>query len=199
MCAIAVSIGCSSRQSRIQSLGIDADSLSEEIVEAFDRDGNAALSSAELEKLPPVNSNRSAYDTDGNGEITAEELAARFAEIFGHGVGVLPASCRVTRGGRPLAGAEVRFVPPKVLAGELPPASGITDGSGVTGLRLAPEDMPDNFPSPRAAVMRPGIYLVEVTHPDVQIPPQYNEETILGKEVFSAVLNGPPLPIDLKF
>jgi hypothetical protein len=194
-----MSVGCSSRQPRIQAIGVDADSLSQDLIAELDRDGNGTLSSVELEKLPPVYNNRSAYDTDGNGEITSAELEARFAEIFGHNVGVLPASCRVTRAGRPLVGAEVRFVPPKALKGTLPPASGVTDGNGVAGLRLAPEDMPKNFPSPRAAVMRPGIYLVEVRHPDVQIPQQYNTQTTLGKEVFSAVLNGPPLPIDLKF
>jgi hypothetical protein len=81
----------------------------------------------------------------------------------------------------------------------LPVASGITDSSGLAAPRLAPEDMPKNFPNARIPVMRPGLYLVEVTHPQLKIPPQYNTQTTLGKEVFSQILNGPPLPIDLKF
>jgi hypothetical protein len=107
--------------------------------------------------------------------------------------------CRVTRNGAPLADAEIRFVPPKVLDGVLPPASGISSSDGTVAPALAPEDMPENFPNKRVPVMRPGIYLVEVTHPQLQIPAQFNAQTTLGKEVFSQLLNGPPLAIDLRF
>ena len=191
---------CSSAPSRIQAIDVDPADLSEAVLEAHDADGNGALSSEELKALPPVLAAQKQYDTDGNGEVTGDELAARFAKVFDPEMGaVLPVRCRVTRNGAPLADAEVRFVPPKVLEGVLPSATGFSASDGVAAPRLAPEDVPENFPNKRVPVMRPGIYLVEVTHPQLQIPPQYNTQTTLGKEVFSVLLNGPPLPIDLKF
>jgi hypothetical protein len=137
-------------------------------------------------------------DADGDGELSDAELQRRFSAVFHPQIGLLPARCRVTQNGRPLIGANVRFVPPKVLEGILPPASGVTDTDGTARLRLAPEDMPKNVPNSRMAVMRPGIYLVEVTHPEMSIPAEYNSDTTLGKIVFSEVLNGPPLPIKLE-
>ena len=192
--------GCSSGPSRIQAIDVDPADLSEAVLEAHDTDGNGALSSEELKALPPVFGAQQQYDSDGNGELSAAELAARFEKVFDPNMGgVLPVRCRVTRNGTPLADAEIRFVPPKVLEGVLPPASGFSESDGIVAPGLAPEDVPENFPNKRVPVMRPGIYLVEVTHSKLQIPPQYNTQTTLGLEVFSQLLNGPPLPIDLKF
>ena len=188
-----------SGQSRIHAIDIEPGDLSDAVISEYDKDGNGALSEAELTALPPVHDSRSNYDTDGNGEVSHEELEARFAKVFDPVVGLLPARCRVTRNGRGLPGAQVRFVPPQLLEGVLPPASGVTEGDGTAGLRLAPEDLPENIPNNRVVVMRPGIYLVEVTHPEMSIPSQYNTQTTLGKEVFPEILNGPPLPINLKF
>jgi hypothetical protein len=200
MCLAIVSCGCSSRPSRIRAVDVDPGALGEAIVEQLDTDANGTLSSSELAPLPPIHDAYAKYDVDGNGEVSLEELEARLTSIFNPQVGLVgAASCVVTRNGRPLPDAEVRFVPPKLLEGLLPPATGVTGRQGVTTLNLAPEDLPSNFPSTRAAVMRPGIYLVEVTHPSIQIPSQYNTKTTLGKEVFGEVLNGPPLPVELKF
>jgi hypothetical protein len=193
------SLGCGSRQSRIYAIAVDPQELSEQVFAEFDADGSGTLAATELSALPPVQESFPKYDADGNGQLTAAELCARFEKIFNPDVGVCPVRCQITRNGRPLQGAEVRFVPPKILADTLPAASGTTGSAGTVGLRLDPEDMPENIPSRRVAVMRPGIYLVQVTHPSLQIPPQYNAATTLGKEVFSEVLNGPPLQIRLSF
>jgi hypothetical protein len=196
---VTAATGCSSRPARIRAIAVDPHELSEQFIEQYDTDGNGSLSELELQAFPPIHGARNKYDSDGNGEVSGEELAERFAVIFDPQVGLLPASCRVTHNGRPLSGAEVRFVPPKALDGVLPPATGVSDSAGVAWLRLAPEDLPASFPNSQAAVMRPGIYLVEVTHPDPQIPAQFNAKTTLGKEVFPEVMNGPPLPVALKF
>jgi EF hand len=192
--------GCSSAPSRIEAIDVDPANLSDAVLEAHDTDGSGALSSEELKAIPPVLAAQNEYDTDGNGEVTGEELTARFTQVFDPNMGaVLPVRCRVTRNGAPLAGADVRFVPPKVLEGVLPPATGVSESDGIVAPGLAPEDVPENFPNKRVPVMRPGVYLVEVTHQQLQIPAQYNTQTTLGKEVFSQLLNGPPLAIDLKF
>jgi hypothetical protein len=196
---LAVS-SCSSGPTRIEAIAVDPSDLSQAILEAHDTDGNGALSSEELKVLPPLSLAQKQYDMDGNGELSAAELVARFEKIFDPNMGgVLPVRCRVTRNGAPLADAEVRFVPPKELEEVLPPATGFSESDGIVAPGLAPEDVPENFPNKRVPVMRPGIYLVEVTHPQLKIPPQYNTQTTLGKEVYSQLLNGPPLPIDLRF
>src|SRR5262245_7847298 len=129
-------VGCSSRPARIHAIAIDPGTLSKQVLEQCDADGNGSLSEKELSGMPPVGSSRAKFDTDGNGEVSAEELEARFRLIFDPQVGLLPASCRVTRNGKPLSGAQVRFVPPKILEGVLPAASGVSDAGGTVWLRL---------------------------------------------------------------
>jgi hypothetical protein len=192
--------GCGSGPARIEAIAVDPGDLGQAILQAHDADGNGALSTEELQALPPLSLAQKQYDTDANGELSLAELVARLEKVFDPNMGgVLPVRCRVTRNGAPLADAEVHFVPPKVLAEVLPPATGFSESDGIVAPGLAPEDVPESFPNKRVPVMRPGIYLVQVTHPQLKIPPQYNTQTTLGKEVFSQLLNGPPLPIDLRF
>jgi len=65
-------------------------------------------------------------------------------------------------------------------------------------LNLADEDRPKNTPS-RIPVVRPGLYLVEVTHDQLKIPEEYNSKTKLGKEVSGFTTAGGALKIQLKF
>ena len=199
LCLALMFFGCSSGPARIYAISVDPSSLSKQVLADFDMDSSGTLSSVELEKLPPIHQNWSEYDTDKNNEISAAELEARFKLIFNPDVGLVPASCSLTRNGRPISGAEVRFVPPKFLEGILPVAHGVTDDNGSARLNLDPDDMPKSLRNTRIAVMRPGIYFVEVTHPKLTIPSQYNTQTQIGKEVSSEVLKLVGLPIDLKF
>ena len=100
--------------------------------------------------------------------------------------------CMVTHNGRPLEGADVKFVPEKFLGPNMKTATGKTDENGVARLSVPTGDGPPGVP--------PGFYRVEITKADMKIPAKYNKETIFGQEVAidaEGIRNG--IKFDLEF
>ena len=190
--------GCSAQPSRIAGVTINVQQAAERIFADFDKDQNGSLSQDELAAVPAINANRKWYDADKNGQISKEELRKGLRDIFNPKDGLLSVACEVTRNGQPLSGAIVKFVPMPELDGAIPPASGVTDKQGSAFLNLADDDRPKNTP-PRIPVIRPGLYLVEVTHDQIKIPETYNLKTEIGKEVSGFTTAGGALKIQLKF
>jgi hypothetical protein len=191
-------VGCSSHPGRIDGVKIDVQAAAERIMAEFDTDHSGGLSQNELASVPAVNVNRKWYDADHDEQISQEELRKGLRDIFNPKDGLLSVSCVVTRNGQPLSGAQVKFVPMPELDGVVPPASGVTDNRGAAFLTLADADRPRNTP-PRVAVVRPGLYLVEVTHDQIKIPEEYNAKTKLGREVSGFSTAGGPMKIQLRF
>jgi hypothetical protein len=196
--ALMFLIGCSSQPPGVPGVEIDAESVSATIIDSYDANKNGSLSQDELASAPPISSKHSWYDADHNGQISADELRKGLEAIFDPRVGLVTFACEVTRNGQPLSGADVKFVPLPALEGAIPPASGVTDRQGVVMPGLTPEDLPDHSPT-RVPFMRPGLYLVQVTHEQLDVPEQYNVKTILGKEVSGFTTAGGPMKIQLKF
>jgi hypothetical protein len=191
-------VGCSAQRSRIAGVKIDAKHAAEKIMSEYDKNHDGSLSQDELAAVPPVNVNRNWYDADNDGQISTEELRKGLRDIFNPKDGLLSVVCQVTRNGQPLSGANVKFVPLPELEGAIPPASGVTDNHGSAFLNVAEADRPPNTPT-RIPVVRPGLYLVEVTHDQLKVPDEYNSKTKIGKEVSGYTTAGGPLKIQLKF
>lgn len=190
--------GCNQGPGRIPGVDVSVERVAENIVHEYDKDGSGTLSQKELASVPAVEVNRSWYDVDHDGEISTSELRAGLAVIFDAKIGLLSAWCNVSRNGRPLPGALVEFVPLPELQGAVPPASATTDDQGIAKMAVADDDLPAN--SPRSlSLVRPGLYLVKVTHPTISIPPKYNTDTTLGKEISNHSTASGPLKINLKF
>jgi EF hand len=191
-------VGCYGQPSRIAGVKIDPKNAAEKIMGEYDKNDDGNLSQDELAAVPPVNVNRKWYDADRDGKISTEELRKGLRDIFNPKDGLLSVACEVTRNGQPLSGANVKFVPLPELDGAIPPASGVTDSHGTTMLNLADSDRPPNTPT-RIPVVRPGLYLVEVTHDHLKVPDEYNSKTKIGKEVSGFTTAGGPMKIQLKF
>jgi hypothetical protein len=196
--ALAAFLGCSGHPPGVAGIDIDEDAVTSFIMERHDKDRSNSLSKSELSSLPPIEGNRSWYDTDKDGEISAVELEKGLGAIFDPRTGLVTFACEVSHNGRPLQGANVKFVPMPPLQDSIPEASSVTDKSGVAMLRADPEDLPEGSPT-KAPFMRPGLYLVQVTHDSLKIPEQYNVNTKLGKEVSGYTTAGGPMKIQLKF
>jgi hypothetical protein len=95
------------------------------------------------------------------------------------GVGMADVACFVFFGNAPLPKAQVTFDPEEFLGGAIPSAQGTTSDSGSAVMSVAPEFRPD----PTLEVVSVGLYHVRITHPDIQIRPEFNTETKLSYEV----------------
>jgi hypothetical protein len=194
--AILAASGCGSGAAAIPSVKVNIDRVVADLLSEYDTNKNGALSRSELAAVPALAECLSRCRRNGNDEVAADNLKATLQRVFDPRTAVLSASCVVRRNGQPLAGANVRFVPLPVFKESLPVGSGVTDVNGFAMIAAAPEDLPSV--APKVALMTPGLYLVEVTHPTVQIPDKYNRQTVLGKEISTETVYSGRLAVDLK-
>jgi hypothetical protein len=191
--------GCSRGPGAIPPVVIDVDEVTEAIIEHHDKDGNGTLSLEELKSVAAIGNRIAKYDGNADRQVDKGEISANLQRIFDGRMGLLSATCRVTRNGKPLSGAIVYFVPLPELDEVLPVAGAVTTSTGVGDVSILPsEELPKNTPKVRS-VVRPGLYFVEVKHPSIKIPEQYNTKTILGAEVMPETVSGGPITFDLKF
>jgi len=171
--------GCSSSTPGFEPVNLNSSDIAEKIVLACDTDGDGMLTAEELAKVPGMTEAFHVYDTNSDGKVTADDIAARIDIWNTMPRGVMPVRCQVLVNGRPIEGALVRLVPEKFFADSIQPAEGMTDAEGFTsparGMSATAE------PAESGAYI--GIYRVEITHPSKKIPPRYNTQTKLGLEV----------------
>jgi hypothetical protein len=82
----------------------------------------------------------------------------------------------------------VKLTPAPYLGDAVKPAQGVTDASGTGVFNMAAEDRPANAPK-NLAVMQPGLYRVEITHPTIEVPAKFNTKSTLGLEAARAGQN----------
>jgi hypothetical protein len=175
--AVSMGAGCSRGLPRVRPPSINASSAGAKAMEMYDADKDGKLSGAELDKCPALKAALAQIDTSGEGTITAAQITARIKQWQAAKIGRTQLECVVLRNGKPLAGAEVKFVPEEFLGDDIKTASGKTNKSGRARLSVATTSRAD---PPGVAL---GLYRVEITKPGDNIPAKYNTETTLGQEV----------------
>ena len=171
---LLVLAGCSRGPSRTAAPDWDPSGFADAILEKLDADGNGSVEIAELAAAPGLAAGQKYIDSNGDGALSRDELIARFERYVQMRIGLKDKRFRLTHNGKPLAGAEVKFVPEFFLEGLVEPATGTTDNMGAVQPGVAGETM---------ALMRVGYYRVEVTSPQKDLPAKFNTETTLGVEV----------------
>ncbi len=159
---------------RIQPHKIDPPVAGRKAVEQFDANKDGKLSGAELDKCPGLKSAIENVDADGNGEITAQEISDRIQNWLDSKLGRMSFRLQVLHNGKPLEGAEVKYVPEKFLGESFITATGKTDNKGMVHISMP------GFNPPGIA---PGFYRVEITKAGEKIPAKYNTKTIFGQEI----------------
>lgn len=173
--------GCSGRPAAVSVPRIYPDEAGRLAISDYDTNNDGVLSRDELaQQAPGLLKSLSVYDTNGDKAISADEIAARLRYWQEEGTGLKVLECLVTLDGRPLPGATVVFDPEPFLGNAIKPATGATDGRGMATLAVAQEDLKSSERGLHAVYV--GVYKVRITHPDYDIPPQYNTETTLGQE-----------------
>jgi hypothetical protein len=143
----------------------------------YDSDHDGKIGGAELDQCPALKAAMPQIDTTGKKAITADMIAERVKAWQDSKVGRISLSCTVRRNGRPLSGAEVRFVPEKFLGDDVAMAKGTTNANGVTIVSVETTNRSD------PPGLAPGLYRVEITKAGENVPAKYNTATTLGQEV----------------
>jgi hypothetical protein len=180
--AAAAVVGCSRGPTAIEVPPIDSDAAADGALSQYDKNGDGLLAADELTRCPAlVDALKNNIDKNNDKRLSKEELAERFAMWANGGVGISYLACRVTRGGRPLEGAQVKLVPESFFGDVIQPAEGTTGRSGTALLAIDKSNLPDDLQNLRG--VQQGLYRVEITHQSVNIPAKYNKDTTLGVEV----------------
>ncbi len=171
--------GCSRGPSRVHPPGIDASGAGKKALEDYDTDKDGFIGGAELDKAPALKASMKHLETNGDLNVSAEEITARIEQWQEDRLGKMSLGVTVTFRGRPLAGATVKFVPEKFLGDEVQAAEGETEDNGYADLSvpLDPDDPTD------VRGVHCGLFRVEITKEGANIPAIYNTETTLGQEV----------------
>ncbi len=162
-------------------------------MEMYDANKDGKLSGEELDKCPGLKAAAASLDSEGSG-VTADQIAARIKVWQNNRIARLDVRCTVLHNGKPIEGAEVKFVPEKFLGPNMIVAAGKTDPSGVASISIPTSG--DQFDRPGVPQ---GFYRVEITKPGLTIPAKYNTETVLGHEVIYGQAMFEPLRFDLSF
>jgi hypothetical protein len=164
-----------------------------------DTNGDGKIAGAELDKHPGLKAAISRLDPSGKGQVTREMISTRIKAWDKSKLGGMAIGCTVTRNGKPLESATVKFVPEKFLGTWSSTAAGETDKNGQARLSVpVPSDLPADMRPPPG--VRLGFYRVEITKPGERIPAKYNTDTILGQEVaMDAIALGEVLNFDLSY
>jgi hypothetical protein len=177
------------RPKRLYPPKIDPVAAGKQAIEKFDVNKDGKISGDELDQVPSLKI--SLPDKVAQG-ITAEDIATRIRQWQETKVGLIGSvSCLVVRGGKPVEGAEVKFVPEAFLGPNMPTCLGTTGFDG-NALMSKPVPSPDDLPG-----VPPGVYRVEITKPGEDIPAKFNSQTIYGVEIAPDVVRQPPLIFDI--
>ena len=150
-----------------------------------DSDGKISKSEAKLSALDPA----AGWDSDGDGGISETEITERLTRYEALAPGIQSMTCTVVYRNRPLEGAEVIFEPESFLGGSVETGSGTTDLEGTA--EMVAQDIIKDDPTLRG--IRASLYKVRITHPDVNLPAKYNDETTLFFELSPAEMVNPPV------
>jgi hypothetical protein len=165
-------------------------------MEQFDANGDAAVDSEELAKCPPLSKAVASFDADKDGRLTEVEIANGVVALAGPDSAYVSANCTLTFEGRPLVGATVKLRPPDFIGDALPPAEAVTDESGHASPSISSDQMPPQLMG--TPLVYPGLYHVEITHPQRPLPGRYNTATELALVVDPSSREGSAARFDLK-
>ena len=109
------------------------------------------------------------------------ELTERLQTLYGRRLAVVNVVCKVQRGGQPMVGATVRFVPESFLQDYLQPAQAVTNAEGIAMPAISGATAAD-----QAQGIQFGYYRIEISQQadgKEKLPASYNTSTTLGQEI----------------
>ena len=168
-------IGCT--KAPVKAPSIDPANSAVLAIAEYDANDDGMIDKTEAKKsaLDP----KKGWDSDGDGAISAEEIQTRLEKYESMRPGLQSLACTVMFRGKELPDATVTFEPESFLGEAVTMGEGTTDSYGSTEI-ISP-DIAKEDPTLRG--VRCGLYKVKITHPKLDIPKRYNEDTTLFFEL----------------
>lgn len=139
------------------------------LLQRCDADSSGTISKEEAAKAPGLVADWDRYDSDGDGALSADELAARAQVWVDRRDGMVSIRCVVKQQGKQLGNVTVKLIPDESLEGVIQPAETVTHESRSSSLSIPPELKSEAHK--KIAGMQYGLYRVEVSHPDMNLVP----------------------------
>jgi hypothetical protein len=154
----------------------DPDAVATALLAELDKNGSGAIEPGEAQASPALAAAFADFDANRDKRITADEIRNRVELWAAAPNGSLPVGCAVRLDGQPLGEATVTFVPEKCMGDSIKTAVGKT----------TPEGYCDQYQIDGKTYrgLAPGLYRIQVTKDGTAIPARFNEQTVLGREVF---------------
>jgi hypothetical protein len=173
LAATLLTAGCSGGADGIGASPRDA---AKQALTDYDANTDGALDAKELEACPALAGALKRVDKDGDGRLSADEVADRLT-FFSEQGAQTDVAVDVHMDGRPLVGATVTLVPEKFMGPSVKPASTVTSEIGTGYFKTEGTDY---------VQVAFGYYSVQVSR-IVQgretVPARYNAQTVLGQEI----------------
>src|SRR4051794_22920020 len=136
---VAATVSCQHGPAAVKQPSISPSSAGKLAMEQYDSNHDGKVAGEELDKAPSLKAALPRLDTDGDGAVSADEVAARVNAWKAMQTGMTSFSCRVTLDGQPLPGAKVTLEPEAFLGEEINAAYGTTDFGGNTAPTIPKE------------------------------------------------------------
>src|SRR5687767_11753384 len=69
-------------ETQVEAPKVDPRAAAAEAMQQYDKDSDGRLNDSEVAACPAINRVRSRYDTNGDGQISAEEITQRLEQIY---------------------------------------------------------------------------------------------------------------------
>lgn len=174
--AISASLGCSSNPSAVIPPKYDPRAFADSLLQRFDTDGDGSLSKKEADSAPGLVARWSRYDTNNDGMATREELESHAQKWVDRGDGISSITCVVRLNNSQIGDVSVRLTPDESLKETIKPAEAVSHPVHASFLSI-----PAEFKSEAHAKltgMQYGLFLVEVSHPTMNLVPAANSRGI---------------------
>jgi hypothetical protein len=146
-------VGCEQGPPRVAVPSWKPQQIANRVLDQLDADRDSFIDASEAKVAPGLAAAFGRIDANQDKRLTESEIRERFQLYEKLRTGLVARSFQVLLNGRPLAGAQVSFVPEDFQGGVIETASGVTDITGVVVPQTAGQDMP---------AMQVGFYRVEV-------------------------------------
>lgn len=182
--AALAAVGCSNTPTAVDVPPIEPETMAAAAFAAYDTSSDGYLDMSEMEACPALlDALKNHIDKDKDERVSKDELVNRFTMWAQGSVGAAYLACRITKNGAPVQGAVVKLIPDPCFQGVIQPAEGITRSNGRASMAMDSSYLPDDLKN--VSAVQQGLYRIEITHPSMAIPAQYNTDSKLGVEVSS--------------